>query len=546
MIKRPFKLKAWQLIMIISLWLTFTYNGALLYAMPEQYQLASSTPVIALTAVMLLLNGLFATLMIWPKIWRFSIAVVVFSSALAFYFQQHYGILIDADMLINVLETDASESSSLVTLSLLATCVIWGVVPSLLLRLVTIEWPSRKRHVVLHHTLLLSALLVGLISVMMVWYQPLASLVRNHREIKHQVIPVNWVSAAVSVANSQFYSAPSYIDLTATAEKLPSMTANNHRVLVLVIGETARADHFSINGYARDTTPRLKQLSEQHQLINFGAIAACGTATATSVPCLLSYQAREEFDASSARNSSNVLDIAQAAGYSVIWIDNNSGCKDMCNRVTTVTTNDMSNDPLCAVADYCNDAILVKKLQQQLEQIQTDTVIVLHMIGSHGPAYYQRSVALDKRFTPECTSSNFAQCSNEELINSYDNSLRTTDHVIADSIALLNDTSYESALLYVSDHGESLGENGTYLHGMPYWLAPAAQRQVPMVLWLSDSYVKQTRLNTACIARNADSDLSHDHIFHSALGLLQVTSPLYRASLDFTASCGQTNAHTLG
>ncbi|WP_164742391.1 phosphoethanolamine transferase [Pseudidiomarina mangrovi] len=538
MIKRPFNLKAWQVIIVISLWLTFTYNGALLYAMQEHYQLTSAAPVIALTAVMLLLNGLFATLMIWPKIWRFSVAVVVFSSALALYFQQHYGILIDADMLINVLETDASESSSLVTLSLLFTCVLWGVVPSLLLRLITIEWPSRKRHVVLHHTLLLSALLVGLMSVIMVWYQPLASLVRNHRELKHQVIPVNWVSAAVSVANSQFHSAPSYIDLTATAEKISTMTATNHRVLVLVIGETARADHFSINGYARDTTPRLKQLSEQHKLINFGAIAACGTATATSVPCLLSYQTREAFDPESARNSSNVLDIAQAAGYSVIWIDNNSGCKDMCNRVATVNTSDHRDDPLCVDSDYCNDGILVKQLQHQLAHISSDTVIVLHMIGSHGPAYYRRSLPSDKIFSPECTSSNFEQCSTAELVNSYDNSLRTTDDVIADSIAVLNNSTYESALLYVSDHGESLGENGTYLHGMPYWLAPAAQREVPMVLWLSDSYAQQTQLRPECLSPSADQALSHDHIFHSFLGLLQVTSSLYRASLDVTTWCG--------
>ncbi len=538
--------KPWQMVLVLSAWLTFVYNGALLYSLPQRYQLTHINAVIAITVVLFLLNGLLAAALIWPRIWRLSAIIIIALSALSFYFTQQYGVYIDSDMLINVLETDWSESSALVTPALLISLAVFAILPSVLLYFIQIEWPQRHRHLVLQQLLLVCGLLIGLATTAAIWYQPLSSLVRNHRELKHQVIPLNWISASVSLVKSKAHLPAAYADLTADARKTDVQPGDHHRVMVLIIGETARADHFSINGYDRNTTPRLQQLVADGSVINFGAVAACGTATAISLPCLLSYQNRDQFDATTARNSSSLLDVAQAAGYHVVWIDNNSGCKDMCNRVTTIDLSHADTDPLCAERDYCNDRILTRALQQQLQSINQDTLIVLHMIGSHGPAYYQRSLLTDKLFQSECSSNSFDQCSTEQIVNSYDNSLRSTDAVIAESIALLSQSNLETTLLYVSDHGESLGEYGTFLHGMPYWLAPAAQREVPMLLWLSNSYQENQQINRSCLTSAATTAVSHDNIFHSVLGLLEVTSPLYRASLDLTHGCGQFDAHTTG
>lgn len=365
-------LKPWQMVLVLAAWLTFIYNGALLYSLPQSYQLTNINAVIAVTIVLFLLNGLIAVALMWPRIWRFSAIIIIALSALSFYFTQQYGVYIDSDMLINVLETDWSESSALVTPALLISLAMFAILPGVLLYFIQIEWPQHYRQLLLRQLLLGCGLLVGLATTAAIWYQPLSSLVRNHRELKHQVIPLNWISASVSVAKSKAHLPAPYSDLTADARKTDMQPAENHRVMVLIIGETARADHFSINGYERNTTPRLQQLVADGSVINFGAVAACGTATAISLPCLLSYQNRDHFDATTARNSSNLLDVAQAAGYRVVWVDNNSGCKDMCNRVTTVDISRTNSDPLCAERDYCNDRILTRALQQQLQSINQD------------------------------------------------------------------------------------------------------------------------------------------------------------------------------
>ena len=187
----------------------------------------------------------------------------------------------------------------------------------------------------------------------------------------------------------------------------------------------------------------------------------------------------------------------------------------------------------------CFDEVLLHGLQDYLDTLDRDTVIVLHMKGSHGPAYYKRYPAAYEIFTPTCHSSQLDSCSSSSIQNAYDNSLAYTDHVLASAIDLLmrNTERLDSAMLYLSDHGESLGENGIYLHGMPYALAPSEQVHIPMLMWISSGFQRSLGLDTRCLSQQADELVSHDNLYHSMLGLMGVSTRVYQASKDLFRGC---------
>ena len=166
-------------------------------------------------------------------------------------------------------------------------------------------------------------------------------------------------------------------------------------------------------------------------------------------------------------------------------------------------------------------------------------MLVLHTLGNHGPAYFRRYPEAFRRFTPTCDDEDLSKCSREQIANSYDNALLYTDHVLARGIDLLEALAprYDTALLYVSDHGESLGENGLYLHGLPYSIAPQEQTRVPMVMWLSPGFAARTALDAACLRTAAQRPATHDNLFHTVLGLLDVRTTIRDDTLDLTAAC---------
>ena len=172
--------------------------------------------------------------------------------------------------------------------------------------------------------------------------------------------------------------------------------------------------------------------------------------------------------------------------------------------------------------------------------MQGNSVVVLHMMGSHGPAYYKRYPAEFERFQPACKESQFSRCERSQIVNGYDNTIVYTDYVLSQVIELLrlNDSrGLPSAMLYVSDHGELLGENNIYLHGLPYAFAPDVQKHVPMLLWVSPRMQADFQIDTACLERRRQEPVSHDNFFHSVLGLLDVETKEYARSLDIFASC---------
>jgi lipid A ethanolaminephosphotransferase len=351
--------------------------------------------------------------------------------------------------------------------------------------------------------------------------------------------PANAISATVHVASQtlqQPRGAIVAVGLDAHVARNASTTARPP-LTVVIVGETARAQNFSLFGYGRKTNPMLEQVPD---LLAFSNASSCGTETAASVPCMFSNLGRERFSIEEAAGRENVLDVVMRAGQDVLWRENQSGCKGVCRRVATETLTKATDPRFCADGE-CHDEILVDGLEQRIANMRSGGVIVLHMMGSHGPAYFKRVPENFLVFKPVCRTSQFSKCTSEELFNSYDNTIVYSDFILSKVIEVLDRSAkagIDTAMFYVSDHGESLGEHGLYLHAMPYALAPEQQTHVPLLMWLSEGTRASLDVDEACLAAAAKTQpVSHDNIFHTVLGLQGIRSRDYRGELDMTAAC---------
>ncbi|MEJ2384412.1 MAG: sulfatase-like hydrolase/transferase, partial [Xanthomonadales bacterium] len=367
------------------------------------------------------------------------------------------------------------------------------------------------------------------------FYKDYASLFRNHREVHYLLTPLNAINGVYGYVSDVLETPPQVVEIGTDAHKGRAWQAvPNPVVSVVVVGETARAASFSLFGYGRDTNPVLAA----HDLIRFDRVSACGTSTAVSLPCMFSDLSRDDFDRSTVRARESLLDVVQHAGIRTVWLENNSGCKGLCRNSEVWSPAHLDVAGVCTDGE-CLDAILLDRLDQELVDPRRDTLIVIHMNGSHGPSYYRRYPEAFRVFTPDCRSDELSDCSQDEIRNSYDNSIRYTDWFLGQVIDRLERNSHraDTALLYVSDHGESLGEFGMYLHGAPYFLAPEEQTRVPMFLWLSSAYTSGFGIDRDCLRARQSQPLSHDNLFHSVLGMLDIATQAHQEELDLFAGC---------
>jgi lipid A ethanolaminephosphotransferase len=481
--------------------------------------------------------GLFALQSLLAGRWSSKVLawVLLLATAPAVYFMYTYGVVIDASMLKNALQTDAKETRDLISVGLLLTIFGLGVLPSI--------WLLRRKHAAVHlrqrwQRNLLCAVLSLLLVVLCVFAVKgdVATLMRNHTKLRYLITPFNILYGAGRLAVGEAKALP-YESLGAATVVGDAPKAMP--VLAWVVGETARADHFSLNGYARTTNPALAQQA----VISFSNAWSCGTNTADSVPCMFSHLGRESFFSRKA-NYDNALDVLQAAGYSVVWLDNNSGCKGVCARVPTEDVS-LAKHPVHCNADGCFDEVLSADLAKRIQVLRAakptakGVVVVMHQLGSHGPAYFKRSPTNAKPFLPECTTNVLQSCQSDGIINAYDNSIAYTDRMLASVVTELKTlpTNFAPAMVYMSDHGESLGEAGTYLHGLPYAIAPDSQKRVPLIMWLSPAMQHQRGIQANCMQGQQDKPLSHDFLFHSVLSLLNVRTASYKAERDWFKPC---------
>jgi lipid A ethanolaminephosphotransferase len=490
--------------------------------------LASTVVVVALMLNLLL------TAITWGRLAKPVLGIVLIASAIVTYYMQAYGVVFDRSMIANVVETHREEVFELMSVDLFAWVALLGVLPAALVartRLATAG--SRWRRAVATGSVA-TVTALGVVVISALFYQQYAGLLRNHKELRFLLVPTNYLSAAYGYAVRRF-APPSQLQIVGEDAKraAPVQGRRKPTLTVLVVGETARAGQFSLNGYGRPTNPELAR----EDVISYTDAVSCGTATAVSLPCMFLDVGRDLYRDRMARSREGLLDVLQRAGVEVLWRENNSGCKGACDRVPHEDLSHARIDELCPAE--CYDDILLHGLQDRIDDLRGDAVLVLHMKGSHGPAYYLRYPPRFEVFKPACKTAELGNCKREEVVNAYDNSILYTDHVLTEAIRLLqrNARRFDTALLYVSDHGESLGENGVYLHGLPYVLAPREQTHIPMVLWLSKGMREHAGLDAHCLRFNADRPYSHDNLFHSVLGLLDVETSAYIPGKDLFRAC---------
>ena len=493
---------------------------------------------VALVGVNLALLALLAVGLVRRPLGLVLIALVAIPS----YFMLAYGVVIDSAMVTNVLETDARESADLLTPALAAVVVAGVLLPGWLWwRLPWRPWPWR-RALAWRVALAVGGLVLAALALWLT-FADLASLMRNDRTVRYRINPYNSVYGVLRYATVRMPAASASAPLLPVAADVQPLPAASHvdeaPLVVLVVGETARAANVSLGGYARPTMPRLAALQARGELAYFAHATSCGTDTATSVPCLFSPDGRGA--QTPPQRQENLLDVWQRAGLAVTWLDNQSGCKGVCNRVPTRHTDRLGQPDLCR-GDECWDEVLLRELPPALAALdpaarRVGTVAVLHMMGSHGPAYFKRTPDAFKPFQPECRSAQLQACDRQAIVNAYDNTLYYTDHVLAELIEWLRARPGPTALWYVSDHGESLGEGGVYLHGMPYALAPREQTQVPMLMWANAAMRKRLNLSWECLQRRAAAPASHDDVFHTLLGLWDIRTQAYRPERDLLRAC---------
>ncbi len=403
-----------RLVMLFALVLVVFYNAATwkaLHGLVPLQGLKGFAFFASFAAFLWAAFTLLLTLVSFRPLLKPALTLVALCSAGATYFMGSYGISIDTVMVQNIFETNATEAGDLVNPTLLGYLLLLGVLPSLLIWL----WPVRYRPffrgllnkiLTLLGCLLIVAVMVGS------FYSTYAPIFREEDKLTHFINPTNYIYAVGKYAKQRLVIKEHLVvePIGLDARQAPAALQRQKKsLLVFVVGETARADHFSLNGYARETNP---ELSKQ-DIVNFTQVRSCGTSTAVSVPCMFSQYPREDYSDKKAKTHEGLLDILQRAGVQVLWLENNSDCKGTCLRVPNRDIPKTQPSPFCD-GKNCLDESLLVGLQEYIDGLQDDAIIVLHSDGSHGPEYYERYPKEMERFQPVCRTNQLGSCSKEE------------------------------------------------------------------------------------------------------------------------------------
>lgn len=493
-----------------------------------------SMPIVAISVM-----NIITTLASFLKLDRVVISLFILLSASAQYFIWTFGVVIDRSMIANIFDTTPAESFALLSTQMVIVLGLSGLLMVLVAWWIKVRRPASfwRGTAMRLLNIAISALLIVLVAAL--FYKDYASVFRNNKELVKSLSPSNSIVALNSwYAHNRMDNLPLVKIGEDAKQKAVMHNGARKNLTIVVLGETSRAENFSLGGYDRETNPRLKQ----DDVVYFPKTTSCGTATAVSVPCMFSNMPRAHYDEELAHHQEGVLDILQRAGIQVLWNDNDGGCKGACDRVPHQNVTNLNLSGEC-IDGECYDDVLFHNLDSYIDNLQQDGIIVLHTIGSHGPTYYNRYPAEFKKFTPTCDTNEIQSCTQQQLTNTYDNTILYVDYVVDKAIKLLQSKQdrFTTNLVYLSDHGESLGEDGVYLHGLPYSIAPDTQKHVPMLLWLSPDYQQRYGVSSQCLQQQAKTnDYSQDNLFSTLLGLLGVDTREYQAKDDLLTPCRET------
>ncbi|QPR55227.1 phosphoethanolamine transferase [Aeromonas allosaccharophila] len=494
---------------------------------------AISIPLVLIAA----LNAVFI-----PFTFRFVLkpffTLLLLSGSIVSYAMLKYGVIFDAGMMQNIIETNSGEAGAYLNGSVALWFLLTGLLPVLVLWSLRIRYPARwyQGLALRAGALAISLLFIG--GVAALYYQDYASVGRNNKSLAKEIVPANYVHGLYKYGRDVLFVTPIPYQHLGTDAKVVAR-GKKPTLMFLVVGETARSQNYSLNGYGKATN---SFTAKEQGVVSFKDVRSCGTATAVSVPCMFSNLTRRSYDDQLASSRDGLLDVLQHAGVSVLWKENDGGCKGVCRNVPTIEILPKSYPALCQ-GESCYDEVLLEGLDQQIAGMtgqQGNKLVAFHLMGSHGPTYFRRYPASERAFMPDCPRSDIENCSNEELVNTYDNTIRYTDKVVGRLIDKLKslESQYDVGLVYLSDHGESLGAMGLYLHGTPYKFAPDDQTRVPLLTWFSPQLQAARQLDMGCLAAEAGSQrFSHDNLFHSMLGIMDVQTRVYDNKLDLFKPC---------
>ncbi|MEA9355985.1 phosphoethanolamine--lipid A transferase [Bacteriovorax sp. PP10] len=533
------KITQFKLTLLISILFTLFYNFTFFKKTLAIYPLTlhnafflASLVIILTTAtnliftlLLLIMNSVLRLFKIKVIYKRFFL-VIFFLAMAAAYVMDSYGVVIDDTMLLNIVRTDAKESLDLITYKLLFYTIFLLIMPTILIYKTKIEEQSFKEDVIIRlKTLSISLILVFVMLVANGKFY--ASFFREQKPLRYYTNPTYWIYSMGKFGSSLFKN-PNKVLQALARESVISAHDLDRDLVILVVGETARRDRFSLNGHKNETNPLLKK----EDAISFTNVTSCGTSTAISVPCMFSHFGRTKFSADEANSTENLLDVlSHTKDVSILWRDNNSDSKGVASRVQYEDYKSAATNSICD--PECRDEGMLVGLQDYIDKTkEKDILIVLHQMGNHGPAYYKRYPKKFEIFTPVCQTSELEKCTNEEIGNAYDNAILYTDFFLSKVISLLKDNSvkFSTSMFYISDHGESLGENGIYLHGLPYMMAPDVQKEVAMIMWFGGKMAIET--DYVSLKKILNAPYSHDNVFHTVLGMMEVESSAYKPELD--------------
>ena len=422
-------------------------------------------------------------------------------NAVAIYFVNTYGVIIDEAMVGNVLKTDYAEATSFFSIKLIVYIVLLGIIPAIYISKAKIINVTVKRFFIVTGLVLLCMLaLVFANASNWLWID------KNSKTLGGLAMP--W---CYTVNISLYYAHKHQENEKEILLPNAVIKDNQKSVVVLVIGESARSQNFSLYGYGKNTNPLL---SKTPGVFHFNA-ASCATYTAAGVKCILEHANTSDF-------YEMLPNYLYRNGIEVIWRTSNWG------EPPIHIKNYQNADALrknCK-GEECNyDEILLTGLKEQIAaSTKNKILIVLHTSTSHGPTYSKKYPPQFETFKPVCNTVELGKCAQSELINAYDNTIVYTDYILHNVIDNLKQLKeYKSAMIFVSDHGESLGEKNLYMHGLPLSLAPKEQYEIPFIVWMSDNSSKQLKPNNM---------LSQNHVFHSVLNFLEIQSPVYNEELN--------------
>lgn len=533
------RIAPWQLAFAAAAFIVAASNSALFTSLSDGLDLSSLAGAGFLATMVLLMTMVLVTIFLsigFGRLLKPVIALFLIASSILAYFCNDLGIVFDQDMLRNIAETvrdnNLAEAAELTSAPLLRHVFLFGILPTLLLGLVRVQQRGFIRETGVR-VLVVAVGFAVLAGITVPNYRFVSYFGRENSDLQVQVTPIYPLISTIRLARRSLRPTNTFHVIDADAFQYSRSARRS--IGIMVIGETARADHFSMGGYVKKTNPRLETIPG----VIFATADSCGTSTLFSVPCMFSMRGRDDYEPDEASSESNVLDILSAAGVRTVWIDNNSSCKNVCNRIENSNLRDHPDEtsPLYSDMGYF-DEIFLQEIDGYLNEDGPDLLLVLHTLGSHGPAYSRRYPSNFGVFTPYCQQASPTDCSAEEIANAYDNTVVYTDYVLSQLIQKLSARSdkVDTFLFYASDHGESLGEGGVYLHGLPYAIAPAAQKNVPFVFWASNGFHGIRSGDPKLLTAIGAEHLSHDNISHTLLGIYDVNASSYLQNLDIFAS----------